>query len=54
MQGYPNLVKDGLNIEYQMKSKAKVTISVYDIIGRKIAVWHPEFTDNKKFLHNSI
>lgn len=54
MQGYPNPVKDGLNIEYQMKSKDKVTITVYDVMGRKIAEWYPGFSDNTKFLHNSI
>jgi len=48
MQVYPNPTMDNLTIAYQMKTKEKVTITVYDIMGRKIAEWHPEFTDNTK------
>ncbi len=29
-----------------MKTKDKVTISVYDMMGRRVAIWYPEFVDN--------
>ena len=43
-----NPAQDRLTIEYQMKTKEKVTIFVYDVMGRKIAEWHPEFNDSSR------
>lgn len=48
MKVYPNPANEALTIEYKMSTDDEVTISLYDMVGRKIKEWHPGFDDNSK------
>lgn len=54
MSIYPNPAGNYLTVKYQMTTKEKVKIIVYDISGRQVAHWQPPFEDNSQVCHYPI
>lgn len=54
MDVYPNPTTGQMTIKYQMATKEKVTIVVYDMVGRQVAEWHPGVEDNTQTCYYAV
>jgi serine protease AprX len=53
---FPNPTNKQLTIKYQMEHEGKVSINVFDVMGKKIATWKTPFdaNDNTKLCYYSV
>lgn len=52
LEVYPNPYYDKVNINLQIDSKSKVTITVYDLIGKRVAILADKFEDTGDLTYN--
>ncbi len=51
-QNYPNPFNPSTSIEFSLKNRQNISLSVYDILGRKISVLaHGEFSQGNHRIH---